>query len=372
VSGNARSAAAPARWWGPLMLGLPASELWHLCWLGILVYAPLLDPVDPLRQWLFLAGVVVVFVPFYVAVERRPGRLRDWSPALTAMFAVAVTPFNAGGSVLFVYAAAFAANYLSRRAATWWLPTLSVLLVVLAFFSTIPMPWRTFAFVPSLVLIWVVGLMATEHNEQDRLARFHNAQVEHLATLSERERISRDLHDLLGQTLTGIVVRSQLAQRLATADVDAGIAEMAQVEQAARAALSEVRATVSGWRQVDLDQELIAARDALGAAGVALTVTRDPGLVLTPSAETALGLALREAVTNVVRHAHANRCTVALRQTGERVVLEVTDDGVGGEQREGNGLAGMRERIAALGGDVQRNARDGTALTVAVPAAVAT
>jgi two-component system sensor histidine kinase DesK len=101
-------------------------------------------------------------------------------------------------------------------------------------------------------------------------------------------------------------------------------------------------------------------------------VARDPDLVLTPSAESALGLALREAVTNIVRHAHAGTCTVALRRVADRVELEIADDGVGGDQRDGNGLTGMRERIAALGGEVRRSGRGGTALTAAVPTAVAT
>ena len=95
-------------------------------------------------------------------------------------------------------------------------------------------------------------------------------------------------------------------------------------------------------------------------------------MVLTPSAETALSLALREAVTNVVRHAHARRCTVTLRRRDAAVVLAVVDDGVGGDPREGNGLTGMQERIAALGGNMTRAVRDGTAITVTVPAAVAT
>jgi two-component system sensor histidine kinase DesK len=285
---------------------------------------------------------------------------------------VLVTPVNAGAAILLVYAAALAGSFRPRREALGWFVGLTALGVLFTALSAIPLPFRFFAFGPALVLIWVIGLICLDATAERRAATFRHAQVEHLATVAERERIARDLHDLLGQTLTGIVVRAQLAQRLAAADPAAGIAEMAAVEQAARAALSEVRATVSGWRHIEIDAELAAATDALGAAGVELSVVRDPGLVLTPSAETALGLALREAITNVVRHSRATRCTVHLTGTGEQVMLRVTDDGVGGGTPDGNGLSGMRERIAALGGEVHRAGHHGTSLLVSVPAAVAT
>jgi len=202
--------------------------------------------------------------------------------------------------------------------------------------------------------------------------RLQNARVEHLTRVAERERITRDLHDLLGQTLTGIVVRSQLAQRLTTIDADRSVAEMGEVERIARDALAEVRATVAGWRHVDLDDELAAAAGTLAAADVTLQVHRDPDIDLSPSVAAALGLALREAVTNVVRHAHASRCVVELRRAGDRVVLDVSDDGVGGDAPEGNGLTGMRERIATIGGELSRRTSRGTALRVEVPVAVAT
>lgn len=349
--------------------------LWPLLYLAMLVIQPLSDPATGAFQWAVVAGVVAVFVPIFVITERRDGTVRRWSPAISTLLGVLVFPVNSYAGVFFIYAAAFAGNHLSRRASTRWLIGLTALLGVIAVVSPIPFPWRLLAFVPSLCFVWIIGLASVEGADRRRAAdalRVEHARIGHLATLTERERISRDLHDLLGQTLTGIVVRSQLAQRLTRTDPAAGAVEMAEVEQAARAALTEVRATVAGWRHVALDEELAVSRDALAAAGVDLAVTRDPQLALTPSTETALALALREAVTNVVRHAHAGRCTVALRRAGESVVLEVSDDGVGGDSREGTGLIGMRERIAALGGDVHRAARGGTALTVAVPAAVAT
>lgn len=365
MTGVTHDTARPTRRWG-------APTLWNLAFLLNLIYQPLLDPVDPVRQWIVSAVIVVVFLPIYLGAELGPGRLGCWAPTLITALAVVAIPQNAGSSVLLVYVAGMIGSSRTREVALRWFAGMTALLLANGAYAAVEEPWRLFAIAPSLALVWVVGLIASEHTERDRAERFRNAQVEHLATLSERERISRDLHDLLGQTLTGIVVRSQLAQRLARTDAEAGVAEMAEVERAARAALGEVRATVAGWRHVDLDHEVTVARDALAAAGVGLTVVRDPGLVLTPSAETALGLALREAVTNVVRHARATRCAVALHLLDGRVVLEVTDDGVGGEQRDGNGLTGMRERIGALGGDVQRQARGGTAVTVAVPAAVAT
>ena len=362
---------APVLGDAPARSRLRASALWHLIWLGMLAFQPLYDEQDRLLQWTVALAVAVVFVPIYVLAHRGPGPIRYWAPVATTLLGLLAAPLNSGATVLFVYAAGFAGGR-TRRIALWWLTGLTALVVVLVLLSSIPLPWRIWAFAPSLVLVWVVGLVTIEDMEENRANRIHNARVEHLATLSERERISRDLHDLLGQTLTGIVVRSQLAQRLTRADPEAGIAEMAEVEQAARAALTEVRATVSGWRQIDLDDELTVSRNALTAAGVMLEVTREPGLVLTPSAETALGLALREAITNVVRHANARHCTVALHRVDGQVVLRISDDGVGGEAPEGNGLTGMRERIGALGGEVQRLARGGTALTIAVPAAVAT
>jgi two-component system sensor histidine kinase DesK len=367
--------SAVRTWWEGSPRRWPATSLWTLFWLANLAFQPLFDDRNRPLQWAVAVVVVVLFVPLYLAVELRDGPARRWATPATTVLAVLAVPFNSGASVLLVYAAGFAGAHLSRRAATRWLAGLTALLGLIVLFSTIPFPYRIIAFTPSLVLIWVIGLITVEAADGERENRFRNARVEYAATLSERERIARDLHDVLGQTLTGIVVRSQLAQRLARTDVDAGVAEMAEVEQAARAALTEVRATVSGWRFVEFDDEVAVARDALRAAGVELVVVRDPAVTLAPTAETALALALREAVTNVVRHSRATRCTVTLRHvdgpSGGRVELEVVDDGIGGAAAEGNGLSGMRERVAQLGGVLRRRGTDGTSLVVEVPAVVA-
>lgn len=350
------------------------SSLWHLIYLAYMFVPLVFEPrVRPLA-WAASAAALALFVPIYVLAEMRPGRVRRWSAAMTTALAVLVFPLNSGSSILLVYAAGGAAAGLPRRTALRAMTGLSVVALIGAALSPIPLAFRFLTFGPVLVFIWVIGIQVLDEIARDRAQadlRVENARIQHLATLAERERISRDLHDLLGQALTGIVVRAQLAQRLAAVDARRSTAETAEIEQVARNALAEVRATVAGMRQVSLDDEVEVAREALAAAGVALTVTRDPAVTLAPTTENALALAVREAVTNIVRHAHARSATIALHESGGRVVLEVADDGVGGDRADGGGLAGMRERVAALGGEVARRVQHGTSVTVAVPATAA-
>ncbi len=226
--------------------------------------------------------------------------------------------------------------------------------------------------VPALVFTLLIGGIKIHYAELRRAdvsLRLAHDEVERLAKVAERERIGRDLHDLLGHTLTLITLKAALAGKLALRDPAAAGREMEEVERISRQALAEVRSAVSGYRSGDLAAELARARIALATAGVELTVEA-PHRALAPlpqEVESAVALALREAVTNVVRHARASACEVRLAAEGGRLTLEVRDDGCGGEPREGAGLAGMRERIAALGGAVERRTAGGTRLAISVP-----
>jgi len=274
-------------------------------------------------------------------------------------------------TVFMVYAAGFVAGAASRRTARRWFIGLTVLLLVLASLSPIPMPFVLAAFAAPIVLVWLMGnsMMADADNlrESARL-RVDNVRIERLATLGERERIARDLHDLLGHTLTGIVVRAQLIRKVAASDPARAAAEATDVEQLARDALTEVRAAVSGWRHYALDTEIDIARDVLTAAGVDLRVHTDTNVSMSSAVEAAVALAVREAVTNVVRHADARACTIEIITAGDDVCLTVADDGRGTSAPDGSGLSGMRERIAALGGHVERRMDRGTTITIRVPA----
>lgn len=348
--------------------GLP--NYWYLGYLAILTFQPVFDPTSTWVDWAVVGAAVTVFVPVYVVGEWRPGPVRRAMPWLAAALGLLVLAVNTGGGVFLIYAGAAAAGHKPRPIAMRWLVGLSLLTALLAVISPVPVVYRAFAFLPVLLLIWVVGMACMEERERAVEAarlRVDNARIGHLATATERERIARDLHDVTGHSLTSIVVRAQLVQRLAATDPQRAAAEAAEIEIVARHALGEIRETVAGWRQVALDDEVEVARQALERVGVELHVDLDRDVHLAPSVEQALGLALREGVTNVVRHAGAHACTVRLFEDAGQVRLEVVDDGVGATGVEGNGLLGMRERMAALGGQVQRFSQAGTRLVVTVP-----
>ena len=144
--------------------------------------------------------------------------------------------------------------------------------------------------------------------------------------------------------------------------------EIREVNDVARDALAQVRSAVTGYRASGLSAEFEAMKKAFDTAGVALSVEAEP-LTLPPTHENALALILREASTNVLRHANAKTCRVRLAHRNNVALLEIVDDGTGGDGREGNGLTGMRERIAALGGSLVRDGRSGTRIEITLPLA---
>jgi two-component system sensor histidine kinase DesK len=320
-------------------------------------------PVD----WLFDGAVVVIFLALYFRGFWVEGRALLAVAAGILALGVITAPRNPGASCFFIFAAAFLGDVGRPAVAVRWL--LVLLAVVVA--ETLVFDLTPAFSIPAFVISILVGgsnIHFCEMRRKDRaLIRAHQA-AEHLATIVERERIARDLHDLLGHTLSTIVLKAELASKVADRDLARALHEIRDVERISRNALTEVRQAVYSYRGERLEQELATARAALEAAGVALTVDM-PAVTLTSDQERALALALREAVTNVIRHARAGRCRVTLVQEPGRVRLQVEDDGVGGGDVEGAGLSGMRERIAALGGTLDRDSRRGTRLTLMLPVA---
>jgi len=213
------------------------------------------------------------------------------------------------------------------------------------------------------LMLWPImlgGVMLRIFGEREEVA--HEAQRQ-FALATERERVARDVHDVLGHSLTALSVKAELAARLVDVDPVRAKAELESIQATARQALAEVRATVGGLRAGNLEAELAAAPLVLADAGIATTVTGDVADT-DPRHRALLAWVLRESVTNVVRHARAGSVVIELGPRG----ICVTDDGAGCSGGEGNGLRGMRERVGGAGGTLAISpASPGTRVEVALP-----
>jgi len=217
------------------------------------------------------------------------------------------------------------------------------------------------------IVIGAGNTFFAERNRMNRQLRKAHEEVEHLAKVAERERIARDLHDVLGHTLSVITLKSELAGKLIDRDPQRAGKEIREVEEISRQALSEVRDAIRGYRAQGLVAELAHAKATLETAGVSVQCDASTGLQLPAMQESVLSLAVREGVTNVVRHAQATNCRLRLEQNNGTCRLEIADDGQGFVSLEGNGLRGMRERVEMLGGTLERNNRSGTTLVITLP-----
>jgi two-component system, NarL family, sensor histidine kinase DesK len=272
---------------------------------------------------------------------------------------------NYGANVFIIYAAAFLGHLSPVRRAVVALAVLLAALGALSWALRLPVWFWLPAGVFS-VMVGGINLHFREVSRANAKLRLAQEEVERLAKTAERERIARDLHDLLGHTLSLITLKSELAGKLIERDPERAGREIREVERISREALREVRTAVAGYRSSGVPAELEQARLALESADVKLEYFAAP-VDLKPAQETVLALALREAVTNVIRHANASTCHIALEQTAREIRLEVRDDGRGGSAPEGIGLASMRERVEGLGGRLERRAGTGTSLLIVLP-----
>jgi two-component system sensor histidine kinase DesK len=348
---------------------------WALPWLLFQVF-PIADLVAtdrPAAVRVVAGAGLLVFTAAYLSVfghifGAASGRGRPWAElVVVAVLGVALAAWlGPAWAGLMIYLSAAAAAGLPER---WVWPavigTAAVCAAVLAAYGLLD----TVFVLPVLCVLTGFALRGMRHlvsvnaelvEARDELARS--------AVAEERLRFARDLHDLLGHSLSLIALKSELAGRLAERDPARARAEMADVEAAARRALAEVRDAVSGYRQVSLAQALAEARSALSAAGISLR-TPTPGRPLPGAVDAVLGWVVREATTNALRHSGACVVTVELTIGEDQVTLVVADDGRGGTAPAGTGLAGLAERVEAVGGRLDAGAAGvrGFRLTATLP-----
>jgi two-component system sensor histidine kinase DesK len=350
-----------------------ALSSWRYFNLGYLffLYLPFwFSPVFLPRPFWASVAATAVFLPIYLVGFHARGLWRVVPPAAIAAIGLALVPLNAAGNTFVIYAMSLAAYALRPRAAL-------AAAVLFCLLLAAELEWLG-QHRAHLAIAVLVGGVAVSSSLLGRAAERSNAElrlsqeeVRRLAQRAERERIGRDLHDLLGRTLSLVALKSELAGRLVERDAGAARIEIADVEKVAREALGQVRRAVVGIRAAGLETELVQARIALATSGVALRRRGElDGVELAPEVETALALGLREAVTNVLRHARAETVEVELAASDQGALLTVVDDGRGGAVVPGEGLSGMRERLAAVGGslDIAAGARGGgTRLSLRVP-----
>lgn len=345
---------------------LPEGRVWRYGWMFGAIW--LIYLIYPLNEILSLESVaarvlgIAAIVGFGVVFTATFWRFRNghrrghplpvrqaWI-ALAAMLALTAAMSALIGTTGFgatIYIAVLAMMTLPVRQA-WTLVAVMVVAIEVAprvIPSWEPDNFFAFQLLISSAAAWGIT-QVFQRNHELAVAR---QQLADLAIVAERERMSRDVHDILGHSLTVITVKSELAGRLLEIDAARAAVEIAEVETLARQALADVRSTVGGMRQIDIGTELASARTALVAAAIDVELPADADVVPLRHREL-FGWVLREAVTNVVRHSHARHCRVTLSSSS----ISIVDDGCGPAEENcgGNGLRGLGERVSAAGGSL--------------------
>jgi two-component system, NarL family, sensor histidine kinase DesK len=310
---------------------------------------------------------ILVFLPLYFRFYWAKGPERVLCLLLIAGIGALLLPRNPMAHTYFMYACILSA----------FLPWRDMLLTIVPAFGTmvlgltqLQINWQSMAFIFGLTaLIATLGSRVwINYARKNSALRASQEELQHLAQMAERERIGRDLHDLLGHTLSLVAIKAELAHRLIERDPQQARTEIGEVMQVAREALSEVRSAVTGMRAHGFLAECAKARVAVQSAQIRFRYENAP-VLLDDLVESTLSWVLREAVTNILRHARAANVLARWEQDAGHISLVIEDDGKGGVKRHGNGLIGMQERLAAVHAslEIESPPGKGTRLRIRLP-----
>lgn len=339
----------------------------HLLWSVWIFITPLFGGGFDLRWSLLTLASYPLFLWMYAKTLLAPRRIAPRYALAMVALSFALLPWYPSGLTYFVFGCVMLGTGHRGRILRYLLHILLLNGLLYLYATRLGYPWQSLvSMLPITVIIGVIVGVESAAGEKDLALQLSHDEVRRLAAIAERERIGRDLHDLLGHTLSLITLKLELSRKLIDRDTARARAEIADAERVARDALAEVRAAVTGFRAADLAAELASARLLLESSAVALDY--DPPPPLSPDIERPLALVLREAATNIARHARASRAEVRFVRDGGQLRMRIADDGRGGVAVEGNGIAGMRERVRALGGQLAfDSARGGTTVDISLP-----
>ncbi len=319
----------------------------HLVYLGFFFFAWLYQPPG----WdEVVIGLVAMagFVSLYIFSLRRC----DWTVypvALgAALLGLAFMPVTIGGGVYLVFAAAMLGWLPHSRARTVGLVAVALAILAAGWLTQQPLPYAAVLLILAAIAAGGAAMGARRRRQEaDGEARQRRASDR--AAEAERQRIARDLHDLLGHTLSVVTLKADLASRLFDAEPQRARSELAEIQSISRTALAEVREAVAGLRDRSLESATAEARQHLEAAGLAVSVELEAGPA-TAEQSTALAMVVREAATNILRHAEARHVTIRTASLDGGIELSIGDDGRGGARTGSGGLGGLAARIEALSG----------------------
>lgn len=348
-----------------------------------LVY--LLFPIYNLTQvsgWKLVMGIgmLIVFIITYRQLYFVQKTFVLWAciqMILTFLFAIFYNPFM----IFFGFFTASAMGFAPSKKVFRVL--LCLLVVMLGAFVCVNMnqltPANLVNIVPMFILMLLTPFGMRNFNQKKMLKNQlneANEQIKDLVKREERQRIARDLHDTLGHTLSLITLKSQLVEKLIVKNPERASVEAKEITQTSRTALKQLRELISDMRMITVEEELEQIKAILQAANIELEIEQEASASsLSPIEQNILGMCLREAVTNVVKHSKATQCTVSVLESQGELILKVEDNGIGLEDQnnDGNGIRGMKERIALIDGFVELNTiHPGTLLTVKVPVVIRT
>lgn len=348
-----------------------------------LVY--LLFPIYNLTQvsgWKLVigSGMLIVFMITYRQLYFVQKTFILWAciqMILTLLFALFYNPFM----IFFGFFTASAMGFApSKKVFRILLFLLVVMLGVFVFVNMNQLtPTSLVNIVPMFILMLLTPFGMRNFNQKKMLRNQlneANEQIKDLVKREERQRIARDLHDTLGHTLSLITLKSQLVEKLIVKNPERASTEAKEITQTSRTALKQLRELISDMRMITVEEELEQIKAILQAANIELEIKQETSAsLLSPIEQNILGMCLREAVTNVVKHSKATHCTVSLLESQGELILTVKDNGIGlaNQNHDGNGIRGMKERIALIDGFVELGTiNPGTLLTVKVPVVIRT
>ncbi len=347
--------------------GIAWTQGWPFLALSLLA-GPILQRASVVEWGVTVAGIAA-FALLALALQRASGAATLLLGAASIVLGVAFAPSNPGASACFILAAcAIAGTRIGNRARALLASYVLGVAAYASFVGLSPSFW-----IPTILGAGTAGAATLAFVELQEIAereRTARDNADRAAREGERERISRDLHDILGHTLSVVALKCELASHLLRTDRERAESEISDVARVARETLSELRLAIAGFRAANAAEEVRRACGLLETAGI--RAKAEIGSIdLTAEQQAAVALAVREAVTNVLRHAtKARECTMRLTQSDGNCSFEIRDDGQGGLAAEGFGLSGMRERMQALGGEVYVDHLRGTYVRILIPTAM--